>query len=201
MIISNEVELDAAPGEVYDLLMDLDAVAPCIPGATLGATGDDGAREAEIEVAFGPMRFRYAGTVRIAETREDVREAVLEAKARETSGEGSASARIAMRVGEAPAGSLVEIETDLRVTGGVAQIGRGMIEELGQELLDEFGVTLSRQLAARGARDSAATESRPAAPSTPPPPAAPFRARRVVLRAFRRWLGNLLRHRQRQGLK
>jgi carbon monoxide dehydrogenase subunit G len=195
MLISNEVEVTAKPDEVYHLLLNLDAVAPCIPGATLGGPTEDGAREAEIEVAFGPMRFRYAGTVRIAGTTPEAHEAVLEAMARETSGEGTASARIGMRVSAAPAGAAIEIETDLRVTGGVAQIGRGMIAELGQELLEEFGMSLSRELVTRSAKGAEGDSSAARRPAAPPPPAAPLRARRLLWRALRRWVRNLFKRR------
>jgi hypothetical protein len=181
MIITNQLKIDQPPDLLYGSLIDLDRVAPCIPGATLGAESPDGSRAATIEVAFGPMRFQYEGTVRIAEQDAAARSAVMLADARETSGEGNASARIGMSVAPAGATSLLSIETDLRVSGGIAQIGAGMIEEVGQELLEEFGTAL-------GARDLAAAAAAGAAPTPPPTAVAPLKGHRLVFRALMRRL-------------
>lgn len=192
MLISNELELDHPPDELYSRMLDLDGVAPCIPGASLGDTLPDGARQARIEVAFGPMRFIYSGTVRIAQTDPASRKAVLEADATETSGEGAAKAQITMCVLEAGVGSIVTIETDLRVTGGIAQIGRGMIEEVGQELLDEFGQRLGERLLEAPRMPEAQELAGPL--STPQRPApAPLKLHRLLPRVLRRWLRRRLR--------
>lgn len=187
MIISNQLKIDQPPDLLYQSLIDLDDVAPCIPGATLGEEAADGSREATIEVAFGPMRFQYEGTVRIAEQTPTDRSAVLLADARETSGEGNATARIGMSVAPTGESSLLSIETDLRVSGGIAQIGAGMIEEVGQELLEEFGTAL-------GARDLSALSSPAAAGAAtapPPGPVTPLQGHRLLFRAFRRRLRRL----------
>jgi carbon monoxide dehydrogenase subunit G len=187
MIISNERKIAQNPDLLYASLIDLDAVAPCIPGATLGVLRPDGSREATIEVAFGPMRFGYDGTVRIVEEHPTERSAVLKAVARETSGEGNATATIEMTITTDGADSMLHIDTDLRVSGGIAQIGAGMIEEVGEELLDEFGTALA-------ARDLSVPVAAPPAGAAPAP-AAPLRGHRLVLRALRRRLRRLFRRR------
>src|SRR3954447_18367499 len=123
MIINNAFELDQPAEEVFRMLLDLDAVAPCIPGATVGDQRADGSRDASIEVRFGPMRFDYAGSVRIADVDEPAKRAVLEAQAAERSGEGDANARITMQtVAAGAARSRVHVATDLVMTGGAAQM-------------------------------------------------------------------------------
>ena len=208
MLVHNELELAEPPDEVFQRLLDLDGVAPCIPGTSLGGELTDGAREARIEVAFGPMRFTYEGTVRIAESDPVTRHAVMQASASEASGEGSADARISMQVADVGSGSRVTLETDLRVKGGVAQIGRGMIEELGQELLDEFGENLSQSVVAGAAAPTDATAPAATTPSqespavggatgppAPSPPAQSLRGGRLLLNMMRRRLRRWLRRR------
>lgn len=188
MLLQNELELARTADDVYATLIDLDGVAPCIPGATLGEALPDGSRAVEIAVAFGPMRFNYQGAVKIVDTDHAAHSAVLDAEARETSGEGTASAKISFNVAaEEPTSSKVAIETDLRVTGGIAQIGRGMIEELGQELLEEFGEALEQKLTA----SSVPATPGAAAPVPAPRAVTPVKGHLLLLRAFRRWLRRL----------
>src|SRR5215213_4257703 len=84
----------AAPAEAYALLLDLERVAPCMPGATLGEEETDGSRKLTVTVRRGPMKFVYGGTVRIAERDDEAQRAVLVGAARGTRGQGSANARI-----------------------------------------------------------------------------------------------------------
>jgi hypothetical protein len=90
-----------------------------------------------------------------------------------------------MQVAPGASGSEVHVETDLHVSGGIAQIGRGMIEEVGQELMDEFAVALGTGGAARAAP--------PEGPASAVPPAEPFRANRVIARVLMRRMRRLLR--------
>ena len=93
MLLSNSAFLTQDPDRVYGFLLDLDAVAPCIPGASLGPAGADGSREATVLVRLGPMRFTYSGAVTILESDPRARRAVLQVDAREASGAGTAAPR------------------------------------------------------------------------------------------------------------
>src|SRR3954451_14002314 len=138
MIIKSVFNLDEPADDVFAVLLDLDAVTPCIPGATLGPAQADGAREASVEVRFGTMRFNYAGTVRIAESDTQARRAVLGATGNEKAPEGNADARIVMQV--VPIGAKktrVDVINDLTITGGAAQMGTGMIEDFAEEMLED----------------------------------------------------------------
>lgn len=165
MRIANSVEIPGSPGNLFDALLDLDLVAPCLPGATLGpAEAGSEARPANIAVRFGPMRFNYAGQVRVVSSDPSAREALMEAEGAETGGAGTARARITMAVSEAEGSgsSRLAIDADVEMQGSAAQYGHGLIEEVAEEMLDEFAGNLSARLAA-GPDPAAATA--PAAPT------------------------------------
>jgi hypothetical protein len=132
------------------------------------------------------MRFHYAGHIRIVERAANERRAVLEAEGQETRGEGSAKARVAMIVTAINRGSLVSVETDLHVLGGLAQMGRGMIEEVAGELLDDFAICLERTM-----REKGDSERLGAAAPVAHGPAAPVNGLRVLVRLIQRRIGRL----------
>ncbi len=94
MQITNDFSLGLAPDQAYALLLDLEQVTPCMPGAELGEAREDGSHAVKVTVKLGPMRFVYEGTVQIAEQDAAARRAVLVGQARETRGQGSAKATI-----------------------------------------------------------------------------------------------------------
>ena len=102
MRIETGFDISRHPADTYALLLDLERVMPCFPGAELLARRPDGARDLRVTVRLGPMRLSYQGDVRIAERDDAARRAVLAGNARETRGGGSANARIAMRVEWSP---------------------------------------------------------------------------------------------------
>ena len=98
MEIASEFTVGAAPAEVYAALLDLERVGPCIPGASVGPAGSDGAHPAEIAVRLGPMRLTYRGTVRVVDHAAAALTATLVADVREVRGQGNAHARMTMSV-------------------------------------------------------------------------------------------------------
>jgi carbon monoxide dehydrogenase subunit G len=146
VIISNALPLRVPPEDAYRLLLDLDQIAPCIPGATLEPPDGSDTRHGTVLVRFGPMRFNYAGSVRVIETDALTRKAVLEAHGKESSGEGNANARITMSVQAADNGCQVAIETDLELSGAAAQLGRAMVEDFAEVMLDDFAKCLLGRL-------------------------------------------------------
>ncbi|MGH2963630.1 MAG: aldehyde dehydrogenase family protein, partial [Solirubrobacterales bacterium] len=135
MRIENDFEVPAAPSETYALLVDLERIAPCIPGGEVGPREDDGAHPATIAVKLGPMRMTYRGEVRIEERDAAAHRAVLAADVREQRGQGTARATMTMAVAAAAAGSLVETVTDLKLTGRAAQMGRGVVDDVAARLV------------------------------------------------------------------
>jgi succinate dehydrogenase/fumarate reductase flavoprotein subunit/carbon monoxide dehydrogenase subunit G len=159
MKIVNYFELDEPAGKVFELLVDLEKVAQCLPGARIGIERPDGAREGQIEVRFGPMRFTYGGTLKIIEIDQQAQRAVMSGRGSEVTGEGTAQAEITMAVSTPhPQRTRVDVSTDLLMSGGVAQIGNGLIEDIAQEVLEDFVQRLKRVL--RGGSPTSIEEAR-----------------------------------------
>jgi carbon monoxide dehydrogenase subunit G len=166
MEIQNRFEVDASPERVWETLVDLERVGPAIPGAEIGAAGADGAHPAEIVVKLGPMRMTYAGTVRIVERDDAARRAVLSADVKEARGQGTARATMTMRVEGDARPALVDSTTEVQLTGRVASMGRGIIDDVATRLVGQMSENLTAQLA-------------PPAPVSADPAPAPAPARPV----------------------
>lgn len=170
MEIVSDFSLPLAPDDAYGLLLDLDRVAPCLPGATLGPATPDGARELTLTMRLGPMRFAYAGTISISERDSARRRAVLVGAAREQRGQGTAKATISMEV--APNGngsSTIESVARIELTGRAAQTGRGIVEDVSRQMIDQMAQCLSvrhapgdTEAAGDGAATGGSQEIRPA---------------------------------------
>jgi carbon monoxide dehydrogenase subunit G len=172
MEIPSDFELALPPDDAYALLLDLEQVAPCMPGAALGAEREDGSRELDVTVRLGPMKFVYGGTVRIAERDDAERRAVLVGAAQESRGQGSASARITMTVSSAGnGGSRVDSVAVLDLTGRAAQTGRGIVEDVSRRMVKQMAACL----AAKTTAPAPPTEAAPvgAASAGGPPTVAP----------------------------
>jgi carbon monoxide dehydrogenase subunit G len=151
-------------------LLDIPRVASCLPGATLEAANGDGTHRGTIAMKLGPMKVSYSGTARLADVDEDVRVASIDIKARERGGGGTAAATIRNRVDEVgPSTSRVTAETDLRLTGRVAQMGGGMVQEVASGLLDEFARRFERALSDEAPAVASAAHEPPAEPPPAPP--------------------------------
>jgi uncharacterized protein len=171
--IAREFTLGSPPDEAYALLLDLERVAPCLPGARLGGEREDGGRDVTVAVRLGPMRLTYDGSVRIAERDPDERRAVMVGSARETRGQGNARATIAMTVSPDGAGSAVRTVAQVELTGRAAQMGRGVVEEVAGRMISDMAACLEARLApSAGAAEA------------PPEPAAPIRGGALFAKAL-----------------
>ena len=167
MQITNEFSIGLPPDRAYALLLDLEQVTPCMPGAELGEAREDGSHAVKVTVKLGPMRFVYDGSVAIAETDDAARRAVMVGSARESRGQGSAKATIAMTVSGDGDGSTVTAVADVELTGRAAQMGRGVVEDVAKKMIADMAACLGRRFAAPETRYEEAP------PSASPPPAAP----------------------------
>jgi carbon monoxide dehydrogenase subunit G len=180
--LRHEFTLPAAPDEAYAFLLDLERVAPCIPGGEIGPGSPDGSHPATITVKLGPIRLRFEGTVRIAERDDPARRAVLASEAREARGQGSAHVRMTMSVsdGRDGAGSTVEVLTDMQLSGRAAKMGAGVVEDVAGRLVADLAGCLESTFPARGAE--AEEEARPRAREPLSAPGLLFSALRSRLR-------------------
>lgn len=174
MELTNTFTVPAPVDEAWARLLDVPAIAPCLPGATL--TDSDGdSFTGTVKVKLGPISLTYKGTGRIAERDDAAHRAVIEASGRETRGPGTASATITATLAPEGGGTRVDVHTDLSVTGRPAQFGRGMLGDVSARLLDQFAACLADQLRPSAPEPApVATGTAPAAdvPATAPEHAA-----------------------------
>jgi carbon monoxide dehydrogenase subunit G len=117
-----------------------------MPGAELLDGGADDTWKARLSVKLGPIALQFLTDVRREEVDEAGRRIVLSAKAREARGRGNAQATIESRLVEADGGTRVEITTEVRLQGTVAQYGRGIVSDVASRLTDQFAACIARKL-------------------------------------------------------
>jgi uncharacterized protein len=145
MKLDNEFTVGVPVGQAWGVLTDLELIAPCMPGAQLtGVT--DGVYTGKVKVKVGPVTAEYAGTARFTEKDEDAHRAVIEARGRDSRGNGNASAIIAAQLRANGTSTLVNVSTDLTIAGRIAQFGSGMIKEVSAKLLGQFVECLEGRL-------------------------------------------------------
>jgi len=159
MKIENDFRVAAPIEQAWALLTDIPAIAPCLPGAELtGQEGDD--FHGQMKVKVGPVTAEYAGTATVVEMNETDRIVVLKASGRDKRGAGNASADITATMTEDGDGTVVAISTDLKVSGKVAQFGRGVMADVSKKLLGQFAECIEGKLdRPEGGDGSAAEES------------------------------------------
>ncbi len=145
----------AAPIErVWQALVDVEHVAPCLPGAAVTGRNEDGSYNGSFTVKIGPTSASYAGRLEMDEIDEATRSAKMHASGSDKRGQGGARATIFSTLTEQPGGTHVEVITDYHITGRLARFGRGgMIEDISERLLREFAARLQASLV--GGRESA----------------------------------------------
>ncbi|MGZ6708850.1 MAG: SRPBCC family protein [Solirubrobacteraceae bacterium] len=181
----------AAPVEqVWEALIDVERVAPCLPGAEVTGKDDDGTYHGTFMVKLGPTTANYRGHLKMESLDEAARTAVMSARGTDKRGQGGASATITSTLRQDGAATHVDVNTDFTITGRLARFGRGgMIEDISKRMLRDFGDCLQASLAheapeaqaapepaaapeAAGAAAAAAPAGAPG-PAPPPPQAAP----------------------------
>jgi len=156
MRLENSFEVPASVDAAWELLTDVPRVVPCMPGAELTETVDESNWKAKMNVKLGPIALAFATDVQREDLEEAAKRVKLAARAREIRGRGAAQATIESTMAEANGGTRVDIVTDLRLSGAVAQYGRGMVEDVSSELVARFAECLKAQLATTPAQASAA---------------------------------------------
>jgi carbon monoxide dehydrogenase subunit G len=184
MKIQNEIEVAAPPDELFDVLADVERVAPLLPGASLEGKNDDDTYAGTVKVKVGPITASYRGTLRFLELDHDDHRAVMAASADETKGQGNLEARITASVSGSDSQSVLSLDTDLDVRGKAAQFGRGALGNVSQRVLQQFARNLESEVLSGGemeeetpSEDSAPTDEGKAdvgqAPPSRPAAAAP----------------------------
>lgn len=132
--------------EAWAVLLDVERIAPCLPGATLEGV-EDGTYTGRVRVKVGPITVTYRGTARIVEADDDAHRAVVEAHGKEARGSGTARATVTSTLSADGDATVVSVHTELAVTGRPAQFGRGVMSDVAAKLIDAFAECLSAELA------------------------------------------------------
>jgi carbon monoxide dehydrogenase subunit G len=174
MEFENTFLVKAPVDEVWDLLLDVERIAPCMPGAqVLEQTGDD-AYKVAVKIKLGPMTMNYKGDVEILAKDAGTRQATMRAKAKEARGQGTASADIRMALHEQAGGTAASIITSMQMSGKAAAMGQGVIKDVAASLTDTFAQNLAGMVERSSA--SAAPPAPTAEPDATPPAAERLRA-------------------------
>jgi uncharacterized protein len=174
----NSFEVPLPPAQAWTLLMDIERIAPCMPGAELTEVVDARNYKGKVAVRLGPVALAFAGLVAFEEIDNAGRKARVKAQGTDSKGRGGAHATASFRIEDAPGGgSKILVHTDLSLSGSVAQYGRGvgMIQSTAAQIMNQFAANLKAQIARDGA--AAAPALQPDGPQgepavRPPPPAA-----------------------------
>lgn len=164
-----EFTVPVPPSEAWNVLLDLERVVPCLPGAAL--TSFEGESFAgTVRVRLGPVNLSYQGKGRFVTRDEDARRVVIEASGKEARGAGTASATATMTLspGDDERSTAVTVQADLTVTGKPAQFGRGMIADVGGKLVGQFAECLQQRLSESVPAAHTETTAIPE-PGRPPP--------------------------------
>jgi carbon monoxide dehydrogenase subunit G len=177
MEFDNAFEVPLPPAVAWPVLMDIERIAPCMPGAQLTEVIDKNTYKGNISVRLGPVALTFAGVVKFEEIDDVNHTARVKAQGTDAKGRGGANAAASFRLEATPTGSKVLVHTDLTLSGAVAQYGRGvgMIQATAAQLMKQFAENLKAQPAmSRPASASASVASAPAAPSARPAAAKPI---------------------------
>jgi len=137
--LEHSFEVEAPLDRVWDTMIDIERVAPCLPGAEVTEAGEDGVYEGTFTVKLGPTTASYAGKLELSEIDEAAHRVRMRASGRDKRGQGSAKATISSAMSAAGGVTRVDVDTDFTLTGRLARFGRGgMIEDVSNRLLADF---------------------------------------------------------------
>ena len=141
--LDNSFTVPVPPEQAWDVLLDVERIAPCMPGATVTSVeGDEIA--GQVKVKLGPLSLSYKGTAKFIEKDPATHTIAIEATGKETRGAGTASATVhaSLKPDDAEGQTTVSIHTSLNVTGRPAQFGRSLLPEVSGKLIDQFAANL-----------------------------------------------------------
>jgi carbon monoxide dehydrogenase subunit G len=165
MELHHEFSVPVPVDDAWRTLLDIERVAPCMPGATVEEY-DGKTVTGAVKVKVGPITVTYKGTAVFEEQDEAAHRMVLIASGRETRGQGTARATVTGTLSERDGGTAVSVRTDLTVTGRPAQFGRGVLAEVGDRLVGQFAQCLSEKITGPAApaavEEPAGAEAEPA---------------------------------------
>jgi carbon monoxide dehydrogenase subunit G len=167
MELDHEFTVPVPVEQAWPVLLDVERIAPCMPGATLDSIDGD-EFTGRLKVRLGAMTITYRGSARIASKDEAKHLVTLEGSGKEARGAGTAKATVRTELHDEGERTRVTVHTTLNVTGRPAQFGRGILAEVGGKLIGRFADSLADEIS----RDEPAAEPggpEAAAPATATP--------------------------------
>lgn len=173
MQIENTFTVPVPVDQAWAVLLDVERVAPCMPGATLDSVEGD-KFSGRVKAKVGPINLTYKGHAEFTSRDAGSHTATLRARGRDSHGQGTAAATVTMTLVDEGARTRVDMVTDLDITGRPAQLGRGVMTDVGNKIIGMFADALSQQIAGGGLGTLIPTQASPpevteaTAPSPPP---------------------------------
>jgi carbon monoxide dehydrogenase subunit G len=155
--LDNSFTVPVPPEQAWDVLLDVERIAPCMPGASVTSVEGDEI-EGQVKVKLGPLSLTYKGTAKFTDKDQANHTISIEATGKETRGSGTASATVQANLtpGEGAGQTLVSIHTSLNVTGKPAQFGRSLLPEVSGKLIQQFATNLEALINADSAAGAGA---------------------------------------------
>jgi uncharacterized protein len=150
--LDNSFTVPVPPEQAWDVLLDVERIAPCMPGASVTSVEGDEI-EGQVKVKLGPLSLTYKGTAKFIDKDQASHAISIEATGKETRGSGTASATVQAKLtpGDSAGQTLVSIHTSLNVTGKPAQFGRSLLPEVSGKLIQQFATNLEAMINADSA--------------------------------------------------
>jgi uncharacterized protein len=204
MEFDNSFEVPLPPAEAWKVLLDIEGIAPCMPGAELSEVLGENSYKGKINVRLGPVALTFAGVVKVEDIDNDKHSARVAAQGTDAKGRGGAQAASVFRLEPAGSGCKVLVHTNLNLSGAVAQYGRGVgiIQATATQLMNQFAKNLKEKLAPGRAPAAPVAPSAAAPPSQPPPvarpaasasPAKPIAGFSLLAKVIWNWITGLFR--------
>jgi carbon monoxide dehydrogenase subunit G len=196
MDIKNSFDVPLPVDVAWRTLLDIKRIAPCMPGAELLEIVDPKTYKGRVSVRLGPVALSFLGTARFEEIDEATHCARVKAQGTDSKGRGGANSVVRFALSPIEAGTKVDVDTQLSLSGSVAQYGRGsgMIQDVAAQIIAQFAVAL-RDMLARESAEATPMSTRNADASTaraaPPPPAKPISGLTLMMRALYKALRRL----------
>lgn len=173
MEFTNNFQVPLPPDEAWAVLLDIERIAPCMPGAELTEIVDKETYKGKVSVRLGPVALIFTGEAKFEEVDDANHKARVKAQGRDSKGRGGANAIIEFQLEPVEGGSAVEVHADLTLSGSIAQYGRGagMIQEVASHIIGQFTDSLKAQITESGAApptSGPAAEEGAEAEQTPP---------------------------------
>jgi carbon monoxide dehydrogenase subunit G len=167
MRLEHSFEVGVPVERAWDVLLDIEKIAPCMPGAALGEFDGENFT-GTVKVKLGPVSMSFKGKGQFVERDEAARRVVIKASGQDARGAGAASASVTAQLHPEGASTRVDVVTDLNISGKAAQFGRGMIGDVSGKLLGQFVDCLTTKLADEAPAPAATTSAPVTAPVSAP---------------------------------